>query len=128
MAEAVGFSGCSAEEFRFAAALHDVGKVALPDTILLKAGPLTPEEYRAVQHHTTIGYQLLAGSTTLLLKIAASIALGHHEWWDGSGYPRGLLGEDIPLEARSSRSPTSSMPQRATGCIVQRSVSRLLSR
>lgn len=100
LAEAVGFRGCSAEEFRLAAALHDVGKVAVPDSVLLKAGPLTPEEYRAVQHHTTIGYQLLAGSTAPVLRIAASIALGHHEWWDGSGYPRGLRGEDIPLEAR----------------------------
>ena len=100
LAEAAGFSDCSAEEFRLAAALHDVGKVAVPDSILLKAGPLTPEEYRAVQRHTTIGYQLLAGSTAPLLRIAASIALGHHEWWDGTGYPRGLRGEDIPLEAR----------------------------
>jgi putative two-component system response regulator len=100
LAEAVGFSGCSAEEFRLAAALHDVGKVAVPEPVLLKPGALSPEEIRAMQRHSRIGYQLLAGSTSPLLKVAASIAFGHHEWWDGNGYPRGLRGEDIPLEAR----------------------------
>jgi response regulator RpfG family c-di-GMP phosphodiesterase/DNA-binding CsgD family transcriptional regulator len=100
LAEAVGFNDCAGGEFRLAAAFHDVGKIAVPDSILMKPGALTPEEYRAAQHHTTIGYQLLAGSTAPVLRMAASIALGHHEWWDGSGYPRGLQGEDIPLEAR----------------------------
>jgi response regulator RpfG family c-di-GMP phosphodiesterase/DNA-binding CsgD family transcriptional regulator len=100
LAEAVGFEDCSTEEFRRAAALHDVGKVMVPEAILLKPGKLTPEEDRAMQRHTRIGYQLLAASTSPLMRVAASIALGHHEWWDGSGYPRGLRGEDIPLEAR----------------------------
>jgi response regulator RpfG family c-di-GMP phosphodiesterase len=100
LVEAIGFTDCSPEEFRLAAALHDVGKIGVPDSILLKPGALTPEEYRALQHHTAIGYQLLAGSTAPVLRMAASIALGHHEWWDGSGYPQGLRGEDIPLEAR----------------------------
>jgi putative two-component system response regulator len=100
LAEAIGYSDFSAEEFRLAASFHDLGKVGVPDSILSKTAALTPEEYRAVQRHTTIGYQLLAGSTAPMLRLAASMALGHHEWWDGSGYPRGLQGEDIPLEAR----------------------------
>ena len=99
LAEAVGFDDCSPEEFRRAAALHDVGKVMVPDAILLKPGKLTAEEHREMQRHTRIGYQLLAASTAPLMRVAASIALGHHEWWDGRGYPRGLRGEDIPLEA-----------------------------
>jgi putative two-component system response regulator len=100
LADAVGFDDCTAEEFRLAAALHDVGNIAVPESILSKQGELTPEEQRAVQRHTRIGYQMLAGSTSPLLRVAASIALAHHEWWDGSGYPRGLQGGDIPPEAR----------------------------
>jgi putative two-component system response regulator len=100
LAEAVGFSGCTTEEFRRAASLHDVGKVMVPEAILLKPGKLTTEEQREMQRHTRTGYQLLAASTAPFMRVAASIALGHHEWWDGSGYPRGLRGEDIPLEAR----------------------------
>jgi len=100
LAEAVGFAGCSPDEFRRAATLHDVGKVMVPEAILLKPGKLTAEEDRAMQRHARVGYQLLAGSTSPLMRAAASIALSHHEWWDGSGYPRGLRGEDIPLEAR----------------------------
>jgi len=100
LAEAVGFDDCSNEEFRRAAALHDVGKVMVPEAILLKPGKLTAEEDRDLQRHTRIGYQLLAAYTAPLMRVAASIALSHHEWWDGSGYPRGLRGEDIPLEAR----------------------------
>ncbi len=100
LAEAVGFAECSVDEFRRAATLHDVGKVMVPETILLKPGKLTAEEDRALQRHARVGYQLLAGSTSPLMRVAASIALCHHEWWDGSGYPRGLRGEDIPLEAR----------------------------
>jgi putative two-component system response regulator len=100
LAGAVGFDNCTAEEFRLAAALHDVGNIAVPESILSKQGELTPDERRAVQRHARIGFQLLAGSTSPLLRVAAAIALAHHEWWDGSGYPRGLQGEDIPLEAR----------------------------
>ena len=100
LAEAVGFADCSTDEFRRAATLHDVGMVMVPEAILLKHGTLTVEEDRALQRHARVGYQLLAGSTSPLMRVAASIALGHHEWWDGSGYPRGLRGQDIPLEAR----------------------------
>jgi putative two-component system response regulator len=97
---AMGFSDASAEELRLAAALHDVGKIGVPDTILLKPGSLSNDEYATMQRHALIGYQLLAGSSSSLLDDAAVIALGHHEWWDGNGYPRGLMGEEIPLGAR----------------------------
>ncbi|CAN5795816.1 MAG: response regulator [Gemmatimonadetes bacterium] len=88
------------ELIRQAAPLHDVGKVGLPDAILLKPGPLTAEEFEIVKTHTVIGARLLSGSRSPLLQCAEVIALGHHERWDGSGYPHGLSGESIPLPAR----------------------------
>jgi putative two-component system response regulator len=100
LAKAVGFSDHSSEQVRLASALHDVGKIGVADTILLTPGALGPDERVAMQRHAQIGYQLLAASTSPLLMMAASIALAHHEWWDGGGYPRGLRGEEIPLEAR----------------------------
>ncbi|HST56226.1 MAG TPA: HD domain-containing phosphohydrolase [Solirubrobacteraceae bacterium] len=83
-----------------AAPLHDVGKVAIPDAILLKPGSLTPEERAIVETHAEEGYRLLRGSSSSILDLAATIALSHHEKWDGSGYPRGLAGESIPIEGR----------------------------
>jgi hypothetical protein len=83
-----------------AAPLHDVGKVAIPDAILLKPGALTPEERAIVETHAEEGHRLLRGSSSSILDLAASIALSHHEKWDGSGYPRGLAGEEIPVEGR----------------------------
>jgi HD-GYP domain-containing protein (c-di-GMP phosphodiesterase class II) len=83
-----------------AAPLHDVGKVAVPDSVLLKAGPLTDSERAIVQTHARTGHRLLGGSSSALLDLAASIALTHHEKWDGSGYPRGLAGDEIPIEGR----------------------------
>lgn len=100
LAEAVGYRELSGDQFRLASALHDVGKVGVSDTILLKTTTLTPGEWLAMQRHSQVGYQLLAGSTSVLLEVAARIALGHHEWWDGGGFPRGQRGEEIPLEAR----------------------------
>jgi putative two-component system response regulator len=100
LARVVGFSDRSSEEVRIASTLHDVGKIGVPDTILSKPGLLSAEEYGAVQRHAQIGYRLLAGSASERLQMAASIALGHHEWWDGGGYPHGLRGEEIPVEAR----------------------------
>jgi putative two-component system response regulator len=100
LAEAVGFSDQATEQLRQASAWHDVGKIGVADIILSAPAPLSPEDDMALQRHTRIGYQLLAGSDSALLTIAAAIALGHHEWWDGGGYPRGLRGEEIPLEAR----------------------------
>lgn len=85
---------------RTAAPMHDVGKVATPDEILRKQGPLTPEERKEMQRHTTIGHEILSGSDSLLLQMAAEVALTHHERWDGSGYPNGLKGTAIPIEGR----------------------------
>ena len=82
-----------------AAALHDVGKIGIPDSILLKPSPLTPEEFRRMQEHTKIGAKLLSGSSSLILCLAEEIALWHHEHWDGTGY-WGLSGESIPLCGR----------------------------
>jgi putative two-component system response regulator len=83
-----------------ASAMHDVGKIGIPDQILLKPGPLTPEERLLMQQHAEIGYRILGGSRAELLQVAATIAWTHHERWDGDGYPRGLAGEAIPLEGR----------------------------
>jgi putative two-component system response regulator len=100
VAEAVGLRGRSPEEVRLATALHDVGKIGVPDSILLKPGSLSPEEYSTMQRHAQIGYQLLADASSSLVGLAADIALCHHEWWDGGGYPRGLKEDEIPEEAR----------------------------
>jgi methanogenic corrinoid protein MtbC1 len=100
LAEQVGLSGDLCELLGYAAPLHDVGKVAIPDAILLKPGSLTPPERSIVETHTEEGYRLLRGSSSSILDMAATIALSHHEKWDGSGYPRGLAGEDIPIEGR----------------------------
>jgi putative two-component system response regulator len=83
-----------------AARLHDVGKIAIPDGILFKPGRLTPEEFALVRTHPEVGHRLLSGGASELLRMAASIALTHHERWDGTGYPSGLAGEAIPLEGR----------------------------
>ena len=80
--------------------MHDVGKVAIPDSVLLKAGPLTPTEWSQMKTHANIGYHILKGSESDLVQLAAEIALNHHENWDGSGYPHGLKGENIPLSGR----------------------------
>jgi PAS domain S-box-containing protein len=85
---------------RLAAPMHDVGKIATPGELLRKPGPLTPEERIEVNRHTTVGHAILADSESEVLRLAASIALTHHERFDGSGYPRGLSGEQIPLEGR----------------------------
>lgn len=85
---------------RVAAPMHDVGKIATPSEILRKPGPLTPEEREEMQRHTTVGHEILADSESDLLRVAAAIALTHHEHYDGGGYPQGLAGEDIPLEGR----------------------------
>jgi putative two-component system response regulator len=77
-----------------------VGKIGLPDSILLKPGPLTAEERREMERHTLVGHEILAGSSSELIQRAAEIALHHHERWDGAGYPQGLMGSAIPLWAR----------------------------
>lgn len=85
---------------RTAAPMHDVGKIATPAEILRKPGPLSADERKEMERHTEVGHQILADSENELLKMAARIALSHHEWFDGSGYPRGLAGEEIPIEGR----------------------------
>ena len=90
----------TAELARIAAPMHDVGKVGIPDAILNKPGRLTPEEFEIIKTHTTIGYDILKGSKQKILTTAATIALEHHERWDGKGYPRGLAGEQINILAR----------------------------
>ncbi len=100
MAKALGLSEQEAFEWKVAAMVHDIGKVGIPDSILNKPARLTPEEFEVIKQHTVIGYRILSRSKRKIFKIAASIALNHHENWDGTGYPNGLKGEEIPLEAR----------------------------
>jgi putative two-component system response regulator len=96
----LGLPGERVELLRIAAPMHDVGKVGVPDRILLKPGELTAEERREMERHTQIGHDLLQGPDSELMTMAALIALTHHERFDGNGYPRGLVGEEIPLEGR----------------------------
>ncbi|MCA9565721.1 MAG: response regulator, partial [Myxococcales bacterium] len=100
LAERFGLSKRHCDLIRIASPMHDVGKLGIPDRILMKPGPLTESEYKIMRQHTEIGYRILAGSGAEVLDMAAIIALTHHERYDGRGYPRGLEGEDIPLEGR----------------------------
>jgi CHASE2 domain-containing sensor protein len=100
LALAAGMAPAAAEELRHASALHDVGKVGIADGILTKPGALDEDEWEAMRTHTTIGASILAGSSSELVQLAETIALTHHERWDGTGYPRGLAGEEIPLAGR----------------------------
>jgi putative two-component system response regulator len=96
----VGEDRSWAQELRLAGRLHDVGKVAIPDSILRKPGSLTDAEFDVMKTHTTVGAAVFAGSRSTLLQLAAEVALSHHERWDGSGYPAGLAGAAIPLSGR----------------------------
>ena len=100
IARSLGLSIGQQELLLEAAPMHDIGKVGIPDLILLKPGKLTAEEFSVMQQHAAIGYQVLSLSRSPLLQVAAEIAHTHHEKFDGSGYPRGLAGEDIPLFGR----------------------------
>jgi len=95
-----GKLGLDVESIRIASPMHDVGKVALPDHLLLRPGALSPEERVEMERHTLIGHQILSGSGSALLELGATIALTHHERWDGAGYPRQLAGNAIPLEGQ----------------------------
>jgi cyclic di-GMP phosphodiesterase len=88
------------DDLRVAAMMHDIGKIGVPDSILLKPGPLLPEEFEIIKQHTVIGARILEGSEIPLLAMAREIALSHHERWDGTGYPTGLATETIPESAR----------------------------
>ncbi|MGD0198402.1 MAG: HD domain-containing phosphohydrolase [Solirubrobacteraceae bacterium] len=100
LAAELGLGTATVERLRLAAPLHDIGKIAIPDSILLKPGKLTAEEFEIIKSHTLIGARILGGSQSLLLRTAAEIALSHHERWDGCGYPHGLAGDAIPLAGR----------------------------
>ena len=100
LAQALGWPEERAQILGIAARLHDVGKIGIPDTILLKAGKLSEEEYAQMKSHTHIGARILSGGRSELLRLAEEIALSHHERWDGQGYPQGLSGSAIPLPGR----------------------------
>jgi response regulator RpfG family c-di-GMP phosphodiesterase len=100
LAAGMGLTSDAVERSQRAAPLHDIGKIAIPDAILLKPGRLTVEERKVIESHTLIGARILAGSQSELLRVAAEIALSHHERWDGDGYPHGLAGTEIPLAGR----------------------------
>lgn len=100
IAERLGLSKDECQVIEIAAPMHDIGKIGIPDGILLKPGKLDPEEFRNMQDHARIGYEILKDSPSQYLQMGAIIAYGHHEKFDGQGYPNGLAGEAIPLPAR----------------------------
>jgi putative nucleotidyltransferase with HDIG domain len=100
IATRLGLRSVQVKRLREAAPLHDIGKIAIPDGILLKRGNLTPEEHEAMERHAALGARLLSRSSSPVLQMAAVIAATHHEWWDGTGYPSGLAGERIPIVGR----------------------------
>jgi CHASE1-domain containing sensor protein/HD superfamily phosphodiesterase len=100
LAKAADWYGDDVEAIRQAAPMHDIGKIGIPDAILRKTEKLTPQEFDILKTHTRIGAEILAGSNVPMLKMAHDIALGHHERWDGQGYPKGLSGTDVPESAR----------------------------
>jgi putative two-component system response regulator len=100
LGEAIGLEATTVELIRRAAPLHDIGKVGIPDNILLKAGPLTGEEFEIMKTHTVIGSRMLSKGRSELVRFSQRVARSHHEWWDGSGYPDRVSGQAIPLEAR----------------------------
>lgn len=100
IAEELGLFEDEVRMIEMSAPLHDIGKIAIPDAILMKAGPLTDEETAIMRRHPRIGHELLSGSQNRFIQAGALIALRHHERFDGSGYPDGQVGEDIALEAR----------------------------
>lgn len=100
IARQLGLDSTTVMLIRFAAPLHDIGKLALPDAVLLKPGQLSPAEQELVREHTTAGARLLGGSRSPILRLAEEIALHHHDHWDGTGYHEGLRGDNIPVAAR----------------------------
>ncbi|MCC6930397.1 MAG: response regulator [Gemmatimonadaceae bacterium] len=100
IARALGHGEGECEQIFLASPMHDVGKIGIPDNILLKPGRFSGEEFAMMQQHTVIGHRILSGSQSELLQLAAEIALSHHERYDGAGYPHGRQGDDIPLAGR----------------------------
>jgi putative two-component system response regulator len=100
VARRLGLPADQCELIRLASPLHDIGKIAIPDRILLNPDPLDSDQWEVMRGHAELGYRMLAGSDEELLELAATIAWTHHERIDGSGYPRGLRGDEIPIEGR----------------------------
>lgn len=100
LAKAMGLDEEEAKQIREAAPMHDIGKITIPEEILFKRGALSPEEFELMKTHTSEGYRILSNTKRRTLRLAAEIALNHHESWDGSGYPAGISGEAIPLAAQ----------------------------
>ena len=100
LAEAVGWNAERCKLLELAAPMHDTGKIGIPDSVLKKPGKLDADEWKVMKTHTNIGYGILKQSKAPLFQLAAEVALNHHEKWDGTGYPDGLLGEEIPESAR----------------------------
>jgi len=100
MARSVGWQEEQVQMLELAAPLHDTGKIGIPDTVLKKPASLDAEEWKIMKTHSTLGHRILSRSDAPIFKMAADIALYHHEKWDGSGYPEGLAGQDIPQSAR----------------------------
>ncbi len=100
MAKELGMPASFVDTIFYSSPMHDIGKIGIPDAILLKPGRLSPEEFELAKTHTTIGSNILHGSESEILQMAETIALTHHERWDGTGYPQGLKGDGIPIEGR----------------------------
>ena len=100
LARSIGWSEAKCELMLLASPMHDIGKIGIPDNILLKPGKFEPDEWEIMKTHAVIGGKLLEGDDSNLMQMARSIALSHHEKWDGSGYPNGLAGDGIPLAGR----------------------------
>src|SRR4051794_28601713 len=100
LGRASGLAESDIELLLHAASMHDIGKIAIPDRVLLKQGPLEPDEWELMKSHTIVGAEMLAGSRSPVVQMGEIIARAHHEKWDGTGYPLGLRGEEIPVVAR----------------------------
>ncbi|MBV8720546.1 MAG: HD domain-containing protein [Candidatus Eremiobacteraeota bacterium] len=100
IAARIGLDRSTQRLLALASPLHDIGKIAIPDRILLKPGKLSADEFSIVKTHCEVGYEILSSATSPLMQTAAEIARSHHECWDGSGYPQGIRGESIPFSAR----------------------------
>jgi len=100
IAEKLGLPAEEVQNILYAAPMHDVGKIGIPDSILMKPGKLTDEEFETMKTHSVIGANILAYSKAEVLKLAEQIAISHHEKWNGKGYPQGLAGDNIPLVGR----------------------------
>ena len=100
LAEKAGLSEREVNDMGYSAPMHDIGKIGIPDQILMKPGKLTSEEFEVIKTHTVIGARILAQSKSPIIRYAQQIAVSHHERWDGTGYPQGLKGDRIPLSGR----------------------------